>query len=76
MGKTADVVSIFTQEKCLTVGDAIEDSKAADLKSIVVVGWKKDGSLFIRSGSEKVLTREEAFYLMEMGKMNSLGQLD
>lgn len=76
MGKTADVVSIFTQDKCLTVDEAIEDSKATDLTSVVIVGWKEDRSLFIRSGSEKVLTREEAFYLMEMGKMNSLGQLD
>lgn len=77
MTESADVISMFTMEKCLTANEAIIEAGEAELEQVLVVGWMKGHGLFMRSGGDgSVLTRAEALYLMEMAKLNSLGQLD
>ncbi len=77
MAENADIISLFTMEKCLTADEAIAESKQANMTDVVIVGWREDHSLFIRSGGNgKILTRADTIYLMELAKLHSLGVVD
>lgn len=49
----------------------VTDSDVQDLDSMLIVGFKRDGDLYIRSSRN--VTRKDALWLIEVARANVLG---
>ena len=67
-------VLVFPAEQGRTTPQMVLiDAEAADLATIMVIGYLSDGSLYVRSSGD--VTRMEALWLIEQAKLNALGML-
>lgn len=57
----------------MTVEDALEYAKRENLTDVLIIGFFEDGDLLCVSSA---MTREQALWLCESGKLNAMGLLD
>jgi len=53
-----------------TVDQALDDTKQMRLNDVLILGYDNDDVLFVRSSR---MTKAEALFLIELGKMHTMG---
>lgn len=53
-----------------TVDQALDDAKQMRLNDVLILGYDENDALFVRSSR---MTREQALFLIELGKMYTMG---
>lgn len=53
-----------------TVDQALDDVKQMQLTDVLILGYDEDDALIVRSSR---MTRAEALFLIELGKMHTMG---